>query len=333
MPQGSNPSWVSRDQLDRIALRCSVETPATPGPRRPPDDDSDRHHHSVRRRAADRVPTPTGHAATPSSCCTERTCRLTARSASRGGCRPTLRCWCRPGPATGARRSPPGRRSPSSASGWPRLCRRLELRSITVVGISMGARSALTLAAQHPQLVSRVVLISPVSFAPWPDPRPAPDRLGHVQSGHPGCGLGPAARPAAQPTRRHPADRGARPDHGCRRTRRFGGWAATSTSWCGSWPVAGRIAGFVTDLRPPVDVTADVGQPTLVLATRNDASVSFRPSGAAGSRCPPGPAGRDRQPEPSALARRRLAACPDGDGGLSRLIPSDAIHQPLRPVP
>ena len=36
MPQGSNPSWVSREQLDRIALRCSVETPATPGPWRPP---------------------------------------------------------------------------------------------------------------------------------------------------------------------------------------------------------------------------------------------------------------------------------------------------------
>ncbi len=33
--------------------------------------------------------------------------------------------------------------------------------------------------------------------------------------------------------------------------------------------------GFLTDLRPPVDVMVDVGQPTLVLATRNDASVSF----------------------------------------------------------
>ena len=33
--------------------------------------------------------------------------------------------------------------------------------------------------------------------------------------------------------------------------------------------------GFFTDLRPPVDVMIDVVQPTLVLATRNDAAVGF----------------------------------------------------------
>jgi pimeloyl-ACP methyl ester carboxylesterase len=33
--------------------------------------------------------------------------------------------------------------------------------------------------------------------------------------------------------------------------------------------------GFLVDLRTPADVTADVGQPTLILATRNDGAVSF----------------------------------------------------------
>ena len=33
--------------------------------------------------------------------------------------------------------------------------------------------------------------------------------------------------------------------------------------------------GFLVDLRTPTDVTDDVGQPTLILATRNDGAVSF----------------------------------------------------------
>jgi hypothetical protein len=33
--------------------------------------------------------------------------------------------------------------------------------------------------------------------------------------------------------------------------------------------------GFLIDLRAPTDVTSDVAQPTLILATRNDGAVSF----------------------------------------------------------
>ena len=47
----------------------------------------------------------------------------------------------------------------------------LGLADLTVVGISLGARSALTLAAFYPELVQRVILLCPTSFRPWPDPR------------------------------------------------------------------------------------------------------------------------------------------------------------------
>jgi pimeloyl-ACP methyl ester carboxylesterase len=51
------------------------------------------------------------------------------------------------------------------------LCRLLDLADVTVVGISLGARSAMTLAAFYPGLVQRVILMRPTSFRPWPDPR------------------------------------------------------------------------------------------------------------------------------------------------------------------
>jgi len=43
------------------------------------------------------------------------------------------------------------------------LCRRLGLSEVIVVGISIGARSALTLAAFYPELVRRVILMCPTS--------------------------------------------------------------------------------------------------------------------------------------------------------------------------
>ena len=62
------------------------------------------------------------------------------------------------------------------------LCRRLELRSITVVGISMGARSALTFAAQHPELVVSGGADQPRQLSSLARPQDPPSRLGHVQS-------------------------------------------------------------------------------------------------------------------------------------------------------
>jgi pimeloyl-ACP methyl ester carboxylesterase len=51
------------------------------------------------------------------------------------------------------------------------LCRMLGLSEVIVVGISIGARSALTLAAFYPELVRRVILMCPTSFNLWPDSR------------------------------------------------------------------------------------------------------------------------------------------------------------------
>lgn len=154
------------------------------------------------------------------------------------------------------------------------LCRRLELRSITVVGISMGARSALTLAAQHPRLVSRVVLISPVSFASWPEARTRrvawamfnPVTQGAVWGLLRGLLLN---RPdVILPTAMRGLTR--LPPHEA--LRRMGGDLDDLVRFLAS---CRSDRGFVNDLRPPVDVTPEVGQPTLVLATRNDASITF----------------------------------------------------------
>ena len=151
--------------------------------------------------------------------------------------------------------------------------RRLEIRPEVAVGISLGARSAMTLAAGHPA-VQRVVLMCPTSFRPWPSPRtrrvatvvfnPAAERLtwGVV---HRMLRRSPESLPrlitslstldGREAVRRLGSDR--------ERARRF-------LLSCRS----GR--GFMIDLRRPApDVSAEVTQPTLLLATRNDAAVAY----------------------------------------------------------
>jgi pimeloyl-ACP methyl ester carboxylesterase len=64
-----------------------------------------------------------------------------------------------------------GPSAPEFAIRMAGLCRLLGLSNVTVVGISLGARSAMTLAAFYPDLVQRVILMCPTSFCPWPDPR------------------------------------------------------------------------------------------------------------------------------------------------------------------
>lgn len=154
------------------------------------------------------------------------------------------------------------------------LCRRLQLSSITVIGVSLGARTALTLAASHPELVSSVVLISPVSFAPWPSPRPRRAALAMFNPVTQGVTWGllrgllrnrpdvilPTAVRALTTLPPHES------------LRRMGGDLDDLVRFLAS---CGSDRGFGTDMRPPVDVTADVSQRTLVLATRNDGSVSF----------------------------------------------------------
>ncbi len=57
-----------------------------------------------------------------------------------------------------------GPSAPEFAIRLASLCRRLGLSEVTVVGISVGARTALTMAAFHPELVPRVILMCPTSF-------------------------------------------------------------------------------------------------------------------------------------------------------------------------
>ncbi|WP_155342598.1 alpha/beta fold hydrolase [Acrocarpospora pleiomorpha] len=174
--------------------------------------------------------------------------------------------------------------SPAAAGGTvtdfadaiARLCRDRGIDQVAaVVGISAGGRTALTMAARHPDLVRRVILQSPVGFLPWPDRR---THLGGRIVFHPRIEaitwalLRTAIRLAPEPALRlltrdlsllpagqvlaglTPADR------------------ATLTHLYVSMR-SGR--GFVADMLPVADCTADVGQPTLIIATRNDRSVPF----------------------------------------------------------
>jgi pimeloyl-ACP methyl ester carboxylesterase len=156
------------------------------------------------------------------------------------------------------------------------LCADLDISRITaVVGISGGGPTAVTMAARHPDVVDRVILISAVGWLPWPDLR---TRLGaHVvftaatepvtwAGVHLLARVAPDAclrlllrdlstRPAREVVAR------LSPDNRALLLALF----ATMRS--------GR--GFLNDLRPTPELTADVGQPTLVIATRNDRGVPF----------------------------------------------------------
>lgn len=154
------------------------------------------------------------------------------------------------------------------------LCRRLDVSSVTPVGVSLGARTALTLAAQQPALVSAVVLLCPVSFASWPPTRnrrvawalfnPATQsvtwRLLHgLLRNRPDVILPTAVRGL---TTLAPAEA----------LRRMGGDLDELVRFLAE---CRSDRGFLNDLRPPTDVSSEVSQPTLVVATRLDGSVGF----------------------------------------------------------
>jgi pimeloyl-ACP methyl ester carboxylesterase len=64
-----------------------------------------------------------------------------------------------------------GPSAPEFAIRLASLCQRLGLSEVSIVGISLGARTALTMAAFYSELVPRVILMCPTSFGPWPDRR------------------------------------------------------------------------------------------------------------------------------------------------------------------
>jgi pimeloyl-ACP methyl ester carboxylesterase len=155
------------------------------------------------------------------------------------------------------------------------LCRQLGVLETVAVGISLGARSAMTLAAFYPDLVSRVVLMCPTSFRRWPG----------------GARARGAARlmfnPMSERVTWGVVHRGLR-----RNPDRFLPVAMSSLSTLAPEEVVERLGtdhdeaidfllncqarqGFMLDLRRPTDISADVRQPTLLLATHLDGSVGL----------------------------------------------------------
>jgi pimeloyl-ACP methyl ester carboxylesterase len=156
------------------------------------------------------------------------------------------------------------------------LCEHLGIDQIAaVVGISGGSHTAITMAARHPDLVARLILQSAVSFLPWPG---RPTRLGaHLV-------FGPAfeavAWRAVHALMRRAPDRGLRLMLGPLSTGPAGTVVAglSETSRATLVALFSRMRsghGFVNDLRPTPDVTADIRQPTLVIASRQDAAVPY----------------------------------------------------------
>ncbi|MEU4512214.1 alpha/beta hydrolase [Nonomuraea wenchangensis] len=156
------------------------------------------------------------------------------------------------------------------------LCGELGIDQVAaVVGISAGGRTALTMAARHPGLVRRVILQSSVAFLPWPDPR---TRLGARILFRPGTEAVTWALVRAMIR--------FAPELGLRAlTRDLSllpvGQVLARLSAADRATLAGLYAsmrsgrGFAADLLPVADCTSRVGQPTLVIATRNDRSVPF----------------------------------------------------------
>ncbi|MCU7730274.1 alpha/beta hydrolase [Actinoplanes sp. KI2] len=156
------------------------------------------------------------------------------------------------------------------------LCERLGIaRVAAVVGVSAGGPTAVAMAAKHPDLVERLILISAVGRLPWPAPLV---RLGSRVTFAPGVEAGTWAavrllmrwseRGALQLLMgslstllaRHvigtltPADR------------------KTLLALFGSLR-SGR--GFVNDLRAVADLSPHVRQPAVVIASRTDGGVPF----------------------------------------------------------
>ncbi|MFC4016048.1 alpha/beta fold hydrolase [Nonomuraea purpurea] len=175
-------------------------------------------------------------------------------------------------------RTPPatGTTAAGFADATSELCRSLGIeRLAAVVGISAGGRTALTMAARHPHLVERVILQSAVGFLPWPDRK---TRLGGRAAFNPRVEAGTWAimRALVQSA----------PSLGLRLLLRdlsvlparhvlAGLSAAERATLAGLFSLMRSGRGFVADMLPVPDCTAQVSQPALVIATRHDRSVPF----------------------------------------------------------
>ncbi len=169
-----------------------------------------------------------------------------------------------------------GRTAAGFADATRDLCTHLGLdRLAAVVGVSGGGPTAVTTAARHPDLAERLILISAVG------PLPFPTRAVRAGSHVVFAPRTEAATWAALRTVLHRA-----PDLGVRML--LGGlselpWRTVASRLTAAdrrtlIELFGRMrsgSGFLNDLIAVPDLTGEVGQPTLVIATRNDGGVGF----------------------------------------------------------
>jgi len=158
------------------------------------------------------------------------------------------------------------------------LCEHLGIAKVAaVVGTSGGGPTAVALAARHPDLVERLILQSAVGLLPWPDRR---TRLA-AQVGF-AAATEQVTWGAVHALLRLAPEVGLRWLLGGLSTLPVRDVLAALRVEDRAWLVAlfarmrsGR--GFLNDLRASPDATAaaEVGQPTLVIATRNDGAVPF----------------------------------------------------------
>jgi pimeloyl-ACP methyl ester carboxylesterase len=161
------------------------------------------------------------------------------------------------------------------------LCQHLGIDQVAaVVGISGGGPTAIAMAARHPELAKRLILESAVGFLPWPNTS-RPGRV--VATIAFAAGIEQATWGAVRALLRLAPTIGLRALLGGLSTRPAGQVLAGLSAEQRATLVAlfsrmrsGR--GFTNDLRDlgrRPDVTPEVAQPTLVIASRQDAAVPF----------------------------------------------------------
>lgn len=171
-------------------------------------------------------------------------------------------------------------RADSTPSGFAdevrELCARLGIdRVAAAVGVSAGGRAAVALAARHPDLVERLVLMSAVGPAPWP---------GRWSRGIARAVFGPRVEKTTWALVR--ALMLAAPAVGLRAmmsnlSTESAGAALAELSDAERSELVALFArmrsgrGFANDLDSGSDLTGGVTQPTLVIASRRDGSVPF----------------------------------------------------------
>ncbi|WP_341716629.1 alpha/beta hydrolase [Micromonospora sp. FIMYZ51] len=156
------------------------------------------------------------------------------------------------------------------------LCRHLGIERVAAsVGISAGGPTAVALAARHPALVERLITQAAVGPLPYPDPRTrllaglmfSPWTEGVTWGGMRAL----LRRSPERGLRQLLAGLSALPPD--RALAELSPQQRTQLVWLFSRMRSG--SGFRNDMRPSEDLTSQVSQPTLVIASRRDGAVPF----------------------------------------------------------